>query len=38
MEDSCDIDYLRDENAKYSIVSANHIPTMKKHLKLFREK
>jgi len=38
MEDSCNINYLRDENAKYSIVSANHIPTMKKHLNLFKEK
>jgi len=38
MADSCSINYLRDDNANYSIVSANHISTMKKHLKLFKEK
>ena len=38
MEDSCEIWYLRDEDAKYGIVSANHIPTMKNHLKVFKEK
>ena len=38
MEDSCQINYLRDEDAKYSIISANHVSTMKKHLKLFKEK
>jgi len=38
MEDSCEIDYFRDENAKYAIISANHINIMKKHLKLFKDK
>ncbi len=37
MDDSCDINYLKNENAKYSIISANHISTMKKHLKSFKE-
>jgi len=38
MEDSCDIPQLRDETSKYSIVSANNINIMKKHLSLFKER
>lgn len=38
MEDSCEIDYFKDEAATYAIVSANHIELMKKHLKFFKEK
>jgi len=38
MDDSCNISMLRDESAIYSIVSPNHIPTMKKHLKMLKEK
>lgn len=38
MEDSCEIDYFKDENAYFAIISANHVNIMKKHLKLFKEK
>ncbi len=38
MNDSCHIKYIKDENIKYSIVSANDITTMKNHLNLFKKK
>ena len=37
MLDSCDIPFLKDDFVSYSIVSANHIDVMKKHIKLFKE-
>ncbi len=38
MQDSCQISNIKDEDVEYSIVSANHISVMKKHIKLFKEK
>lgn len=38
MEDSCDILQLKDENVKYSIVSANNISCMRDHLRVLSER
>jgi len=37
MEESCKIDFIKNDDIKYWIVAPNHINTMKKHLKLFKD-
>jgi sugar/nucleoside kinase (ribokinase family) len=37
MNDSCEIQFLKDDFVTYGIVAPNHIEVMKKHLKLFKE-